>query len=433
MMTKMVGAAVAELLAAAGAILEHCPPGEDRSIVVDKHLSQRLRDGHDGVIKLVKSHRRSAEQKLALNDFWDRIIRSRDHQLKLFDEKGNPLQTPATRAQMEQAKEGVDPKDGEQQTIAVEDEGSAVKDSVIEEVKDHAAVDNSRWVVNPGIPEHVELGLVRAIGQGMTAGKAVGLVATNTSLPKDTVMAYLEKLIEQGKVVKKGKSISLPEKVAPDITELIKQAARKAEKGTFSNNIILSIASSAGLGVHEVSARWDELMLSKHLFERGGYWFFQDIPGENPSPAAPAAPAAPAETTEAQKPDVKDLFEKIIFAVRQNATPNNRQAVLDWMVMETGQPEAELGELFDDLVFDDRLILGPDDQWTAPCRAEDLIKEKVKAGITHKQTIIESIAMQLEWQPQAVEDAWSRLQFSGVIKRGSGGWKIAEDPTPVAS
>lgn len=414
-MTKAVGAVVAELLSVAEDILQNCPPGQDQSVTVGKHLRQRLQDGYDGVMELIHAHRRSAEKKLGLNDTWLRVVANRNHQLRLLDSKGNPLETPENRV-VNESKEVVDEatKAGlicstcKAQFFAPSgvptdsslDKCEACLAQTCEVKTPQPEVD---WSVNPGkVPEHIELGLVRAIGQGLTQAKAVALVATNTGQPKDAVMGHLEKLIEHGKILRKGKSVTLPEAPPVDLVAALSDAIRKAPSGTFANNIILSVATQTKLPTHEVAAQWDALVLEGRIEESGGFWNYYENPLAKQSDAAPI--------------EAGILVEKLFAAVRVNRCPNNKQKVIDQLANETTIPANQIEVVFEELAFANRLTQNSEGQWIVHCPAEDLIREKMESGLfAGKSVLLESVAMQLEWPLAKVEDVWSMLCFSGQI------------------
>lgn len=241
-MTKAEGAALAELLSVAEDILEECLKDPSVEVVkIDKYKKQRLMDGYAGVMAIVSGHRQSAQEKLAQNKTWMAIIRNRNHQLKLTDEKGAALEEPKVREVMETVqqltimdqidsgkwadpsasklaeeigKQGVHPDDGEEVDLfedgdqAEEDDDEDEDDQAEEPQAITETFENgvtATWPAIPGVPDHVQAGLIQAIRDGNSKAKACELVAKEVGLDKFTCNGFFEDLLKAGIFEKRGK------------------------------------------------------------------------------------------------------------------------------------------------------------------------------------------------------------------------------------
>lgn len=241
-MTKAEGAALAELLSVAEDILEECLKDPSvETVKIDKYKKQRLMDGYTGVMAIITGHRQSAQEKLATNKTWMAVIRNRNHQLKLTDDKGEALEEPKTREVMEAVRQqtimeqidsgkwadpgasklaeeigkpqGVHPDDGEEvdlfgdddQADQAEDEGDQAEPEpqTITETFENGVT--ATWPTIPGVPEHVQAGLIQAIRDGNSKAKACELVAKEVGLDKFTCNGFFEDLLRAGIFEKRGK------------------------------------------------------------------------------------------------------------------------------------------------------------------------------------------------------------------------------------
>lgn len=246
-MTKAEGAAVSELLSVAEDILEEClkNPGVE-TIKIDKFKRQRLMDGYTGVMSMITTHRQSAQEKLATNKTWMAIIRNRNHQLKLTDDKGGELEAPAVREVMETVKQqtimdqidsgkwnnpnmtkgldGNEPDDDDEEEVdddeEIEIEGADDEDEesdddeeeddepeAITETAENGAV--LKWPAITGVPPEIVRGIIQAVRDAPSRGdtaksKVCAKVAELTGLDTFAVAGFFEELLKQGCLERRG-------------------------------------------------------------------------------------------------------------------------------------------------------------------------------------------------------------------------------------
>lgn len=238
-MTKAEGAALAELLSVAEDILEEClkNPGQE-TVTIDKYKKQRLLDGYTGVMAIITGHRQSAQEKLATNKTWMGIIRNRNHQLKLTDDKGESLETPAVREVLETvqqqtimeqidsgkwadprltkglepSKEGDDPEDDDDEEDDDDFEGDDEDEDddepeMITETAENGA--QLSWPPITGVPPEIMNGIIQAVRDAptkadTTKAKVCDVVAAAAGLDKFTVGGFFEEMLKQGCLEKRG-------------------------------------------------------------------------------------------------------------------------------------------------------------------------------------------------------------------------------------
>lgn len=242
-MTEAEGAAIAELVGVAEDILEKVlKDGADLSSVqMDQFQKQRLLEAYTGVMSMISNHRRAAEKKLAQNKTWMQIIRNRNHQVKITDEKGIPLETPVERAvaekaaqltlleqfatgkfeselgnqvlaQMDEAKKQAgddDQADHDQPDIfddpaepSDDDQADDDQAETITETAENGAT--LSWPAITGVPHHLVAGLIQAVRDHQSKAKACAAVAKETGLDKFEVSGFFEELLKQGIFEKRG-------------------------------------------------------------------------------------------------------------------------------------------------------------------------------------------------------------------------------------
>ena len=246
-MTKAEGAAVSELLSVAEDILEEClrNPGVE-TVKIDKFKRQRLMDGYTGVMSMITGHRQSAQEKLATNKTWMAIIRNRNHQLKLTDDKGGELEAPAVREVMETVKQQTimdqidsgkwaDPKAtqlgeqiGKPAAEGDDDEEDDWEDDDSEEEADDDQADHDeeedepeaitetaengavlKWPAITGVPPEIVRGIIQAVRDAPSRGdsaksKVCAKVAELTGLDTFAVAGFFEELLKQGCLERRG-------------------------------------------------------------------------------------------------------------------------------------------------------------------------------------------------------------------------------------
>ena len=224
-MKKAEGAALANLLSVVEHILEKSGKGEP--IELDRFEQTQLRDAFGGVMAIIKGHRAAAQEKLAENDLWMKLISNRNYQLSLVDEKGNALEEPKPRTIMDDIDsgkwanehtgilDGVHREDGEQLPITEEAEaeaGDAPEDGEtedepeqVEETFEENGV-TAQWALPKGVPQKVMAGLIQAVRDGATRTRACELVAKEVALTAFEVKAHFETLQKEGIFVLEGKN-----------------------------------------------------------------------------------------------------------------------------------------------------------------------------------------------------------------------------------
>lgn len=312
-MTKAEGAALAELLSVTEHILEQSKPGP---LVLNRWDLQQLRDAHGGVMQMISNHRQSAQERLAQNELWQKIIRNRNHQLKLVDDKGNPLDEPELRddddldpdiygeEQLELLSEGklmgqvglsehgtqgpleeLNPKNEPEGPVEAPGETGWTQDTKegLEEANSgqscsETPIQSDPWAIVPGVPELVELGIVKGVEQGLTRAKVVAAVAKAQGKPKPEIDGHFDHLVRLGKIVVKGNKVSLPQQPETADEPEVSPAADTSVSDTVAARAILrkmdladkasiieAVAMELSMSSDHVSHEWDRLVFAGRI------------------------------------------------------------------------------------------------------------------------------------------------------------------------
>jgi hypothetical protein len=78
------------------------------------------------------------------------------------------------------------------------------------------------------VPPHIETGLVEALRLKKTRAAAIEFVAKNTDLTPEALGAHFDELIQRGRFLQKGRSVSIVEEPTPDPDHEALERARSA-------------------------------------------------------------------------------------------------------------------------------------------------------------------------------------------------------------
>lgn len=273
--------------------------------------------------------------------------------------------------------EGIDPEDGVQGSLDGS-EHSDVPDSFESPSSEQSAEPNP-WAVVPGVPPHVEVGLIESLRNGKTRSQAVAAVSKATGISKPELDGHWDHLVRLGKIVKAGRGFALPTEpkpMTPNQMDTIKDG-------------LLSIIGDDPLATRDIA------------ITTAVGWF--GMQGDESAIEMILNGVIQANL-------VKEDEQGFLSVVR-SAEPETKQ--------EAQEPEPEAQESEAPGTIEDNPIVSA-------------ILGKLTLGIASKPVAIQAVASELELSADEVAAEWEKLQFAGRITRGMAGWQVASEGNEAA-
>ncbi len=391
-----------------GMILRRDQNEMDKSVKLSPTDRQYIQKVRSGLLELLASDKERLEQRLDLSqtEYAKALEDNFDIQLEMFSEDGKPTTPLDANGKMIPTKRNFDgdpnypePGDGggvgdageqlelgadsavdklaETITDLVVGKGPEAVEQLTEGLKQITGQEtpepSNEWSVKPDVPEAVQVGLVGHVANKKTRAEAIKLVCKATGQPKLVIEGHFDKLVEKGAIAMNGRTAYIPDK----------SAAPPAPEPAPQTSIQEMILRELREGKTDI-----EVVISNVMFQ-----------------------------SDAERGVISRVLMDMCDNGLVDELPDGR-----WVAAEPSDVPTE------------EVIVGDD----APVEAVEktvvaAIKERLKEKKGDRETIIESVSMELQIPAHQVEQEWKTMVFAGFVRRGGDGlWMLAPEMEPEA-